>query len=106
MATLENKAGDYVAPAVDSAEAALKAAEVPADMILWVSDPPETDAYPIVTYTWMIVRKSYDNRETLDALKGLLDYGLTDGQKESAALGYVPLPTAVAAEAKAAVDAL
>jgi phosphate transport system substrate-binding protein len=106
MATLENKAGNYVAPAVDSAEAALRPAEVPPDMIVWVSDPPAADAYPIVTYTWMVLHKGYGNRERLDALKGLIDYGLTDGQKESAALGYVPLPAAVAAKAKAAVDAL
>ena len=106
MATLENKAGDYVAPAVDSAEAALSPAEVPPDMVVWVSDPPATDAYPIVSYTWIVVYKGYDNREKLGALKGLLDYCLTDGQKESAALGYVPLPAAVAAKAKAAVDAL
>jgi phosphate transport system substrate-binding protein len=106
MAALENKAGNYVAPAVDSAEAALRPAEVPPDMIVWVSDPPATDAYPIVTYTWIIVYKQYDDRQKLDALKGLMDYGLSDGQKESAALGYVPLPSAVAASAKAAVDAL
>jgi phosphate transport system substrate-binding protein len=106
MATLENKAGNYVAPAVDSAKAALGPAEIPPDMVVWVSDPPGTEAYPIVTYTWIIVHKGYDNRAKLDALKGLIGYGLTDGQKESAALGYVPLPTAVAAKAKAAVDAL
>jgi len=106
MAVLENKAGNYVAPAVDSAEAALRPAEVPPDMIVWVPDPPATDAYPIVTYTWIVVYKGYDNKEKLDALKGLIGYGLTDGQKESAALGYVPLPAAVAAKARAAVDAL
>jgi phosphate transport system substrate-binding protein len=106
MAALENKAGNYVAPSVDSAEAALRPAEVPPDMIVWVPDPPGTDAYPIVTYTWIIMYKGYDNKEKRDALKGLIDYGLTDGQKESAALGYVPLPSAVAASAKAAVDAL
>ena len=106
MATLENKAGNYVAPTVDSAEAALSTAEVPPDMVVWVSDPAATDAYPIVTYTWIIVHKGYDNGEKLGALKGLIGYGLTDGQKESAALGYVPLPPAVAAKAKAAVDAL
>jgi phosphate transport system substrate-binding protein len=106
MAALENKAGNYMAPSVDSAEAALRPAEVPPDMIVWVSDPPGTDAYPIVTYTWIVVYKRYDERKKLDALKGLMDYGLSDGQKESAALGYVPLPSAVAASAKAAVDAL
>ena len=105
-AALENKAGKYIAPGVESAEAALRSAEVPADMIVWVPDPAATDAYPIVTYTWMILYKRYLNKEKLDALKGLIDYGLTDGQKDSESLGYVPLPAAVAAKARAAVDAL
>src|SRR5262249_60836490 len=105
-AALENRAGHYVAPAVESAEAGLRSAEVPPDMIVWVPDPAATDAYPIVAYTWMILYKRYDNKEKLGALKGIIDYGLTDGQKDSAALGYVPLPAAVAAKAKAAVDAL
>jgi phosphate transport system substrate-binding protein len=105
-AALENKAGNYVAPAVESAEAALRSAEVPPDMIVWVPDPAAPDAYPIVTYTWMILYKRYDDREKLDALRGLMDYGLTDGQKDAEGLGYVPLPAGVAAKAKAAVDAL
>src|SRR5262249_13029664 len=105
-AALENKAGKYVAPAVESAEAALRSAEVPADMNVWVSEPGATDAYPIGTYTWIILYKGYANKEKLDALKGLIDYGLTEGQKDSESLGYAPLPAAVAAKARAAVDAL
>ena len=54
----------------------------------------------------MILYKKYDNKEKLDALKSLVAYGLTDGQKDSEALGYVPLPDAVASKAQAAVAAL
>src|SRR5262245_30747992 len=65
MAMLENKAGNYVAPAADSAEAALRSVEVPPDMVVWVSDPAATDAYPIVTYTWMILYKRYHDKRKL-----------------------------------------
>ena len=106
MATLENKSGNYVAATTESAEAALASAQMPVDFIAWVSDPEGKDAYPIVTFTWMILYKKYDNKEKLDALKGLVDYSLTDGQKESEALGYVPLPPEVVSKAKAAVDNL
>jgi len=106
VATLENKSGNYVAATTESAEAALASAQMPVDFIAWVSDPEGKDAYPIVTFTWMILYKKYDNKEKLDALKGLVDYSLTDGQKESEALGYVPLPPEVASKAKAAVDNL
>src|SRR5271165_2347941 len=102
MAILENKSGNYVAATTDSAEAALASAQMPTDLVAWVSDPDAKDAYPIVTYTWVILYKKNDNKEKLDALKGLLIYSLTDGQKESESLGYVPLPAEVVTQAKAA----
>jgi phosphate transport system substrate-binding protein len=106
MATLENKSGNYVSATTDSAKAALASATLPPDLIVWVSDPDAKDAYPIVTFTWMILYKKYDNKEKLDALKSLVAYGLTDGQKDSEALGYVPLPDAIVSRAQAAVAAL
>jgi len=106
VATLQNKTGKYVAPTTASAMAALASAELPPDFIVWVSDPEAPDAYPIVTYTWMLLYKKYDNKDKHDALIGLLDYSLTDGQKESESLGYVPLPAAVAEKVKAAADSI
>lgn len=106
MAALENRSGNFLAPTTDSAKAALASAEMPTDFIAWVPDPDGHDAYPIVTYTWMILYKKYDNKYKLDALKALVTYGLTDGQKESESLGYVPLPDDVVSKAKAAVQAL
>jgi phosphate transport system substrate-binding protein len=106
MATLENKSGNYVAASTDSAKAALGSAQLPADLIVWVPDPDGQDAYPIVTFTWMILYKKYDNKDKLEALKSLVAYGLTDGQKDSEALGYVPLPEVVVSKAQAAVAGL
>jgi phosphate transport system substrate-binding protein len=106
MATLENKSGNYVAATTDAAKAALASAEMPPDLIAWVSDPTAPDAYPIVTFTWMIFYKKYDSKEKLDALKALVAYGLSDGQKDAEPLGYVPLPDAVVAKNKAALEAL
>jgi len=106
FATLENKSGNYVTATTASAQAALASAQLPPDMIVWVSDPTSPDAYPIVTYTWMILYKKYDNKAKLDALKALVVYGITDGQKEAEPLGYVPLPDNIVAADKAAVEAL
>jgi phosphate transport system substrate-binding protein len=106
MATLENKSGSFVAPATASAQAALASAQLPDDLIAWVPDPEAHDAYPIVTYTWMILHKKYDDKDKLEAVKALVTYGLTDGQKEAEPLGYVPLPDGVVSKAKAAVQAL
>ena len=106
MATLQNKAGNYVAATTASAGAALASGQLPADLIAWISDPDGKDAYPIVTYTWMLFYKKYDDRSRANALRDLINYGLTDGQKESEALGYVPLPAEVINKAKAAAETI
>jgi phosphate transport system substrate-binding protein len=103
MASLENKAGQYVAPTTESGQAALASAKLPDDMIVWASDPDAGEAYPIVTYTWLILYKQYPNKQKLEALQGLLKYALNEGQKDCEALGYIPLPAAVSEKVIAAV---
>jgi phosphate transport system substrate-binding protein len=105
-AVLQNKSGNFVTATTASAEAALASAEMPPDLIAWVSDPDGKEAYPIVTYTWMLLYKKYEDKNKLAALRGFIDYGLTDGQRESESLGYIPLPSSVAAKVKAAADSL
>ena len=103
-AALENKSGNFIAPTAASGAAALASAQLPADMIVWVSDPEGADSYPIVTFTWMLLYKKYDDKSKLEALKGILNYSLTEGQKDSDSLGYIPLPDAIVAKVKAAAD--
>ena len=104
MASLENKAGKFVAPGTASGQAALASAELPSDLIVWASDPDNADAYPIVTYTWLICYRKYADPKKRVAVQSLVKYGLTDGQKDAEALGYIPLPGTVVAKATAAVD--
>lgn len=105
MASLENKSGEYVAPTTASGQAALASAQLPDNLIAWVSDPEPKDAYPITTYTWLLVNKKYPKAK-LTVLQDLLNYCLTDGQKEAESLGYIPLPASVVARVKAAVGTL
>ena len=104
MATLENKAGKYVAPTTASAQAALASVELPDNLIAWASDPPSPEAYPIVTYTWMICYKKYPDKRKQQTIQDLIKYGLTDGQKDAESLGYVPLPATVVARDTAALQ--
>src|SRR5262249_50367303 len=92
MATLENKAGKYVKPTIESGQAALAKAKLPDDLRAWLPDPEGDDSYPLVTYTWLLVNKKYDDANVAHTLKDVLKYCLTDGQKESPSLGYLPLP--------------
>lgn len=106
MAVLENKAGKFVAASTASSQAALAAVELPEDLIAWLPDPAGADSYPIVTFTWMLCYKHYDDPAKLQALKGVIQYGLTEGQKKSEQLGYVPLPAPVVTKVTAALNGL
>jgi len=104
MVSLENKSGAYVAAGTASAQAALASVPLPDDLIAWASDPDAKDAYPITTYTWLICYKQYHDKGKFETLQGLLNYCLSDGQKDSEALGYIPLPSAVSDKVKAALQ--
>ncbi|MGA2259667.1 MAG: phosphate ABC transporter substrate-binding protein PstS [Thermoguttaceae bacterium] len=103
MASLQNKAGKFVEPSIASGQNALAAVKVPDDLIVWASDPEGDESYPIVTYTWIIAYKKYADAKKGNALKEVLTYCLTDGQKESEALGYIPLPAKVRDKVQAAL---
>jgi phosphate transport system substrate-binding protein len=101
FAQLENKAGKYVAASTVSGQAALASADLPESLIVWNADPAGDEAYPLVTYTWQIFFKKYEAKK-LAAVQDLIKYQLGDGQRESEALGYIPLPQNVVAKGLAA----
>jgi phosphate transport system substrate-binding protein len=92
MASLENKAGKFVQPSLESGQAALANVEMPPDLRAWLPDPEGEEAYPIVTYTWMLFYKKYDDPAKVAAIHDVIEYCLTEGQKISDKMGYIPLP--------------
>jgi phosphate transport system substrate-binding protein len=106
MALLENKAGKFIQASTQSSQSSLAAVELPADLIAWLPDPEGAESYPIVTYTWMLCYKKNLDADKLKALKDVVEYGLTQGQKSSELLGYVPLPAPAVEKVKAALDSL
>jgi len=106
MATLENKEGKFVKPSEQSCSAALATAEVPANLRMFVPDPNGGDSYPIVTFSWILLRKSYKNPQTAEAIRKFFQWSLQDGQRYAPQMGYVQLPPAVAEKALAAVNSI
>jgi phosphate transport system substrate-binding protein len=102
-ALLQNKSGNFVKPDADSLKAALASAEMPNNLRVYVPDPAAPDAYPIATFTWILLRKKYDDPAKAEALRDLFAWGLTDGQQYAASLGYIPLPPNVVDKAQAAL---
>ncbi len=101
MATLENKAGRFVAPTEEGGRAALAASEN-----FFTADPPGDAAYPITTFSWLLLHKKYADQKTADALKDWVNWGLTTGQTFASALGYIPLPAETATLARRTLDSL
>jgi phosphate transport system substrate-binding protein len=107
FAQLENKSGAFVKATAESGAATLNSTQFPAEILrAWPSDPEAKDAYPISTFTWLLLYKKYDNKEISDALKKFVSYGLTDGQKFADELGYIPLPKEIAAKSEAALKSI
>jgi phosphate transport system substrate-binding protein len=103
-AALENKAGAYVTASTASGQAALAGNELPENLRLFLPDPDGRDAYPIVTYTWLLAYRSYDTPDVANALKDVIRYCLDEGQKISEEMGYIPLPPSVVAADLKALD--
>jgi phosphate transport system substrate-binding protein len=95
-ALLENKAGNYVRATPETSQEALAEGTLPSDFRIWITDPGGKDAYPIVTYTWLLCYTNYHDAKIAASMKQVLRFCLTEGQRFSAELGYIPLPPAIA----------
>lgn len=106
MASLENQAGNYVAPTADSGVATLAAVELPDNLRAFFPDPKGEQAYPIVTFTWLLLYPGYDEQK-LAGLKKLLGWCLGDeGQAMCREHGYIPLAEPVRQRSLAALESL
>ncbi|MEA1050760.1 phosphate ABC transporter substrate-binding protein PstS [Lamprobacter modestohalophilus] len=112
MAILQNKAGNFVKPGEETGAAALASAEFPTtdlpgypgtpDLRVWVEDPAGEQAYPIATFTWMLMYQNQDE-ENAKVLRDFIEYGLTEGQKDATKMGFIPLPENVKAKVEEAM---
>jgi phosphate transport system substrate-binding protein len=109
IAALENRAGQYIVPdeSGTAGQRALEGAAIPDDLQIRVPDPAARDAYPIVTYTWILSRRHYDDPREAQELQALLLECLSDDNQEVARqLGYVKLPPDVVARLRTEVQKL
>jgi len=100
-ALLQNKAGQYVQADTKSGQAALTSATLDSHLRGWIEDPAGEDAYPIATFTWLLLYHKQDAKKA-EWLRKLVDYCATKGQSISDSLGYIPLPPAVVDKIKTA----
>jgi phosphate transport system substrate-binding protein len=102
--TVRNAAGEYVKASLDSVTAAAASVKnMPADFRVSITNAPGKDAYPISSFTWLLIPA-----QSKDAAKGkiiadFLSWMVDDGQKMTADLTYAPLPESVATKVKAEI---
>ena len=73
---------------------------------MFFPDPDGKDSYPIVTYSWLLLYKQYDDAQKAAALKQYVKWALTEGQAFNESLGYVRLAPPVVARALQAVESI
>jgi phosphate transport system substrate-binding protein len=103
VASLKNRAGKIVSPSIESVTAAAAAAELTEDLRMSITDAPGEGAWPISSFTWILVWQDQKDEVKGRAIAELLAWCLGTGQSFSTDLHYAPLPPAVIEKAKAKV---
>jgi phosphate transport system substrate-binding protein len=95
VADLKNRSGTWVKPTIEAVSAAAAQTEMPDDFRVSITDQPGPDAWPIATFTYILVYKDIADAKKGEALLQFLWWAEHDGQKLAPALDYAPLPKPV-----------
>ncbi len=77
---------------------------MPADFRVSITDAPGADAYPISSFTWLLVYQKQTNKDVGEQIKKFLSWALTEGQTYAPALQYAPLPPEVVQKEEAQIQ--
>jgi phosphate transport system substrate-binding protein len=103
---VKNSSGAFVKADLASVTAAAAAAvkNMPDDFRVSITDAPGKTAYPISSFTWLLVPAKFSDANKRDAIKGFVKWMLADGQNYTEALSYAKLPKEVVAKELKAID--
>jgi phosphate transport system substrate-binding protein len=98
--SLRNAAGVFLRADLDSVTeaAAATAKSMPADFRVSITNAPGKKAYPISTFTYLLIPSKIDDPAKKKAIVAFVRWMLTDGQKYAASLAFAPLPKDVVAK--------
>jgi phosphate transport system substrate-binding protein len=102
--SVRNAAGTFLKASLDGVTAAAASApKMPADFRVSITNAPGKDAYPISSFTWLLIPAQSKDAAKGKILADFLNWMVTDGQKMTAALSYAPLPEGVVQKEKEAI---
>jgi len=95
--SVQNAAGEFLKGSVQSVTAAAAAAAptMPADFRVSITNAPGKGAYPISSFTWLLLYENPKNKAQAKAMNDFVKWAITDGQKYATDLGYATLPANV-----------
>jgi phosphate transport system substrate-binding protein len=95
--SVRNQAGDYVRATLESVTTAAAGVSeaMPADFRVSMTNAPGKGAYPIASFTWLLIYQHPKDAARAKTLVDFVKWALTDGQRFCAGLGYAPLPASV-----------
>jgi len=104
-ALVKNHVGKFIEPTIETTTAAAAGAakNMPGDFRVSITDAPGADAYPIASFTWLLVYKDQPNEAKGRALVKFLWWAIHEGQKYPPTLLYAPLPAPVVAQIEAKI---
>ncbi len=102
--SVRNSSGSFVKASLEGVTAAAASApKMPADFRVSITNAPGKDAYPISSFTWLLIPAQSKDPAKGKILNDFLNWMVTDGQKMTTALSYAPLPDNVVAKVKEAI---
>ena len=79
---------------------------MPADFRVSITNSSGKTAYPISTFTWLLIPDKFPDQAKGKVVKDMLHWVLNDGQKDAPALSYAPLPKEVATRVEKQIAAI
>jgi len=101
--SVKNASGQFIKASLESTTAAASGVKMPADFRVSITNPPGKTAYPIASFTWLLIPTNPADKNKGKLLKDLVLWCLDSGEAMVSALSYAPLPKEVADKAKDAV---
>jgi phosphate transport system substrate-binding protein len=103
--SVKNSSGAFVKADLASVSAAAAAAAktMPDDFRVSITDPPGKTAYPIASFTWLLIPEKFSDSTKRDAIKDFVKWMLADGQSYAEQLSYAKLPKEVVAKEQKAL---
>jgi phosphate transport system substrate-binding protein len=105
MAELQNHDGVFVKPSIEGTSVAAAGVEIPSDFRVSITDAKGKTAYPIASFTYLLVPKDLADPAKGQALVDFLWWAVHDGQKLAEPLDYAPLPKAVVEKVSVSIKA-